>query len=897
MSLSKLSPYELGETNDVGAIDYLINYLKEGDDNEKRLAASAINKLSKAHPNECIKSLPYLLNNVTSTKPQLRQYALKAINVLISVQEEVTLSSSDQQLIEQIAIHDEKEYNQKIAQAVLCYLQKRLVKLEVDQAPTSRNRQGEYYPQGATKKVVEQAELATNQTTVELVNEADSDSFYFRELEGKGIKLNQSQLLATRHLKGPALVLAGAGSGKTRVLSSRAGYLMSVYNVNPKNILLLTFTRKAAKEMEGRIASLPGLSKSVVRDVTSGTLHSIFLKILKWQGDGREIISSEKQKRTYLKMIMKDMSLSDDYEPEVLLALLSYQKSNMVTVVDFPEQTPVEKEIKVILKKYEDMKRINNYMDYDDILLDSYFLLKNNKTLLQSLQKRFSFILCDEWQDTNPVQYELIKMLAMPQNNLFVVGDDDQTIYEFNGADASIILNFNKEFPHARTYTLDTNYRSTTSIVGLANKVISFNKHRYKKTLKATRESDDFPLFLRPNNTDEEAELILDNIISEVKQGKRKYQDFAVLYRTNSNSRAILDQCLLNDIPYITFGNSSTFYEQGIVKPVLDHLRLTINEKDTKAARGVTPTLYMNREKATDFMLRQEAINPKKSLLTHLIDYPGLKDFQKEQISQRINLIRQMKPMKPVKAVKRIHAVYSKFLLANERKNITLHKEIVQETLSELEAAATRFSTIAEFIEFVEDIIEKNNQMEELRKNPQADAVNLMTIHMSKGLEFPVVYLIGASENILPHSSVLDAENRKDLVIMKRDKNQTAIEGERRLLYVAVTRAEQELYISSPAIYRDKKIAISRFIRQVFAQPFKPKPVAKTTSMDKQKIKTNHVTYKTETILVWDCTSKKCNGWVRIASYEETLVETKECPICGEAMKKGPKEVRTRGNG
>lgn len=742
------------------------------------------------------------------------------------------------------------------------------------------------YPVGATKNKIEDAILANDQTTEQLVPHTDHDSYYFRALEELGIKLNQQQLEAVRHFTGPALVLAGAGSGKTRVLTSRAGYLLSVHKVNPKNILLLTFSKKAADEMKNRLASLPGLFRRIIQDVTSGTFHSIFLRLLRSRGYNQRILTSEKQKQTTIKIIMKEMGLPDAYEPETLLALLSSYKNNMIQIDELPEKTPIEKEMKEILYKYENWKRLKQFIDFDDILLEAYYLLKRDHMLLASMQNRFRFILCDEWQDTNPIQYELVKMIANPTNDVFVVGDDDQTIYTFNGAVISNILDFDKEYPNTKIFKLETNYRSTTSIVGLANSVISFNKNRHSKRLTATNSDAHKPHFLRPKTTDDEAIQIINMIVKAVREGKRSYKDFAILHRTANNSRAIFEQLVIHNIPFVSFSNGNSFYEQSIVKTAIDYLRLSIDPTNIQAIEGILPTLYLNREKTLQHIQLQEMVNPKKNLLQHLLDLPGLKPFQKQQISNRLSFIETLSRMKPVKAIKKIRSFYDKFLEADDRKNVTLHKEIVKETLSEIEASVKQFETIPEYVSFVDRIIGKNKQMNEFQKDSHADCVSLMTIHKSKGLEFPVVYLIGASEKILPHSSSLEASERKDIIMNKiqiKQKTDAAIEEERRLAYVAITRAQEELYISSPAFYQGENVSISRFI----LEPFKP-------LLDQVKKKKQNQTKskkQTTTILAWDCTNQQCNAWMRITTYEDANQQEKECPLCQFKMTKTSKQI------
>ncbi|WP_077622702.1 UvrD-helicase domain-containing protein [Sediminibacillus massiliensis] len=737
------------------------------------------------------------------------------------------------------------------------------------------------YPLGSKNKKISEAAFAGDKTSVELVSDHDSDAPFFRSLEQNGIHLNQPQIEAVRHYEGPALVLAGAGSGKTRVLTSRTGYLISMKKVDPKKMMLVTFTKKAADEMKQRLQTLPGIDRRQVDSITIGTFHSIFFRLLRSKGFNQRVLSSENRKQLAIKLILKKKSLQDTYEPETLLAILSSYKNNMQNVHDMPEKTKVEKEIKDILRQYEQWKQENNFIDFDDMLLETFYLLINQPKLLQAMQNRFAYILCDEWQDTNPIQFELIKMIAKPDNNLFVVGDDDQTIYTFNGADSSIILNFEKLYPDASVITLDINYRSTSSILGIANQVIQYNEHRHHKQLRATKASPENPYYLRPPTTDEEAIAILDKIETEVQNGTRNYSDFAILHRTNSSARAIFDQLVMKGIPFLSYTKGESFYEQGLVKPVIDYLRIAIEPGNLEAIQSILPTLYLNREKAMYHIEAEQLINPSERPLKHLIKMRGLKDFQKKQIEERINMIKDIKDRKPVKAVKKIRQFYDKFLEADERHTLTLHKEMLLESLSEIEASAAKFQSVSDFVAFIDEVVEKNKEMETIRRTPNANAVSLMTIHRAKGLEFPVVFLTGASEGILPHSSALEASDRKDIISENkgREKIQAAIEEERRLAYVAITRAQSELYICSPSYYRGEQAEVSRFI----LDPFLPEQERSNNSSNKREKKT--------TMLVWDCTSDQCKCWMRIDSRTETGLDSKECPMCKGEMKQTAKEV------
>ncbi|WP_282939202.1 UvrD-helicase domain-containing protein [Paenibacillus sp. RC67] len=772
-----------------------------------------------------------------------------------------------------------------------------------------------YYkrPFGASSKKVPQAAIAPTKTSVDLVSDDQSDAFYFRALESRGIALNARQIQAVRHFEGPMLTLAGAGSGKTSVLVARTGYLLSVRQVQPAHILLVTFSSKAAAEMKQRIAQLPGITSRMAQEVQARTFHSFFLLLLRKQGYVQEIFNETRYQHIILKRMLRERGLQDDYEPETLLSALSSYKMNLTVLNDLPERTPDETNLKRIFLQYEKWKADNNKMDFDDILVFAHQLLSSSPTLLASLQNRFRYVMNDEFQDTNRLQYELVRMIAAPQNHLMVVGDDDQTIYTFQGANHEFILQFHKEYPGAKTITLDINYRSTSSIVGLGNEVIRHNTRRKSKTLQATKQSSTLPQYLRPGDTDEEAQAVLSRIREEVAQGSRAYSDFAILYRTASSSRAMLEELVIQGIPFVHYGSVELFYEQWMVRPVIDHLRLALNRRDFEALAGILQTLYLSRDKCMDYILHCEGIQRKKGPMIHLLSFPDLKDYQKEKVKERVELIWLLSDMKPQDAIREIRRkFYDAFLETADSRSLTPHKELLKETLDELESSAKRFDTIAEFIKHIDHMVEMHQAMEQMRSNPGADTVTLMTIHKAKGLEFPVVFAIGLSEGILPHSSAIEAggsPGKGD----KRTRQQiqeeaiAALEEERRLAYVAITRAKEELIVSSPAYYRGKKATVSRFILAPFTdassapsssskavvpsaavKPASPGSMSRTHAPRPER---SSASRKLHTVPAWVCTSGSCPAWARISSAKESRLESKACPLCQAPMERGSKEV------
>lgn len=755
-------------------------------------------------------------------------------------------------------------------------------------------------PLGATGERIPQATVASAQTSKELVKREEGDSAYFRRLEEGGILLNRPQIAAVRHHKGPLLTLAGAGSGKTSVLICRTGYLLSVRGVSPSQLLLLTFSSKAAAEMRERIALLPGVSTADVARLQARTFHSFFLFFLRRQGLQQEIFSETRRQHILLKQIMRELGLPKDaYPPETLLSLLSSCKMNMGTVEDLPEGTTAEKEMKSILEIYEQWKLDNFKIDFDDVLLIAYRMLKERPKLLQELQMRYLYVMVDEFQDTNALQYELVKMIAHPQHNLMVVGDDDQTIYSFNGARSEFILEFEKLYPGAKVITLDINYRSGPAIVGLGNGIIKHNTRRRSKTLQAAKGSGSQPRYMRPQTADEEAEQMVEHILNEVSSGKREYSDFAMLYRASSSNRAVLELLLLRDIPYIDYGEGQLLYEHWLISPVVDHLRLSVNRRNFAAMENILPTLYMNREKGMNHIRQMEARQPKQGPLIHLLSMPGMEDFKGTKLRDRLDLIRNIRELTPIQAIRQIRTqFYDYFIEANERHQATLHRETLKEMLDELESSAARFDSIPAFLDFIDNVTERNEHNRQPGTKEQGNRIALMTIHKSKGLEFPVVFLIGASEGILPHSSALEGDRLKDRKLGAGSSGASslaALEEERRLAYVAVTRAREELFISSPAQHRGKKAEVSRFMLSAFRSAVSSTAattVSRTVTTRSLPNSRATTTTKTHVVPVWNCTGSSCPGWTRMkAGGAEDHLTSKPCPLCSSPMAKDQREV------
>ncbi|MFD1773814.1 UvrD-helicase domain-containing protein [Paenibacillus rhizophilus] len=800
-------------------------------------------------------------------------------------------------------------------------------------------------PPGASATRVPRAAAASAKTSRELVRGDEPDAGYFRTLERDGILLNASQIAAVRHGDGPLLTLAGAGSGKTSVLVCRTGYLLSVRRVSPGRLLLLTFSSRAAAEMRERIGRLPGIGGMELSGLQARTFHSFFLYFLRRQGVRQEIFHETRRQHILLKAIMRELGLPKDaYPPESLLSLLSSCKMNMGDADSLPELTNADKEIKEILKRYEQWKQDNGKIDFDDVLLHAYRMLQERPGLLAELQRTYLYIMVDEFQDTNALQYELIRMIARPRGNLMVVGDDDQTIYSFNGARSEFILEFEQLYPEAKVITLDINYRSGPAIIGLGNGIIRGNTRRRPKTLRAAAPEGVQPRYLRPYTADEEAEAIVEYMVSAVEQGERSYGDFAVLYRASSSSRAVLERLLLRDIPYIDYGEGRLLYEHWLISPVVGHLRLTVNRRDFAAMEDMLPTLYISREQGMAHIHRMEAAQPKQGPLIHLLSLPGLADFRQTAIRERLDMLRHLRELTPLQAIRQIRSrFYDSFVLADERHQATLHRETLKEMLDELELSAGRFGSIPLFLDFIDEVTSRNEHHRLPGGTEQGDRVALMTIHKSKGLEFPVVVLLGASEGILPHSSALDAGRLKDRQTAEGGGEALALlEEERRLAYVAVTRAKEELLVSSPALHRGRKAPVSRFMLAAFGAAgaagaadggagagrqgarsgggnagsgagLDGRAAAAGADADSSAGRGGYgggaarhgrfggadgkgggaaASSRTRTIAAWSCPAAACPGWMRVKSGgAEDHLAHKPCPLCGTPMERGSRDV------
>ncbi|WP_328703118.1 ATP-dependent helicase [Alkalihalobacterium elongatum] len=629
---------------------------------------------------------------------------------------------------------------------------------------------------------------------------------YYDDLSQKGFSLDEYQWQAVTTTEGPLLILAGAGSGKTRVLTARAAYMMTEEKIPSNRMLLVTFTAKAAREMKERMLQYPNLKQSEIRQLLVGTFHSIFYKMLMhhdpngWHQD--RLLKWEWQKEKIAKQIGRELGLEEkEFAYDQALTQIGWWKNNLIIPDQVQPKDLFEERTLHIYKHYEEIKGKEQLFDFDDMLLGCYHFLSENSSLLEKYQERFSYISVDEFQDINKVQYKIVQLLAEPQNNLCVVGDDDQSIYSFRGSNPEYILNFKADYPATKTIILAKNYRSIHSIVSTANYVISKNKHRYDKKLSALTNSEFTPLVFFPYDEELEATIIVEDLKERIAKGANP-SDFAILYRTNVSTRALFERLVHTSLPFIVEQEGESFYQRKTVKKILAYMHLSINPNHTDAMSDLIGALFLKQDVLRD--LKALSIVEDCSLVEALTKLTQLPPFQIKKLKTIVPLFSKIQSLKPVDAIDFIEKEMGLTDYLKKQGNEGNSMDKGSDDVRDLRVAAQSHQSVGEFLEYVDHIIHKHKEIVSNKKAITGDAIQLMTIHRSKGLEFKHVYVIGAVDGGIPHDYALDAW---------RDGNDEPIEEERRLMYVAMTRAKEALYISVPSMRRGKKAVKSRFLR------------------------------------------------------------------------------------
>ena len=630
------------------------------------------------------------------------------------------------------------------------------------------------------------------------------DDPYLLKLQNQGVPLDHEQLLAATTIDGPLLVLSGAGSGKTRVLTVRTAYMIIEKQVNPHTIMLVTFTAKAAKEMKQRLLSYPNFTPALVSQIVSGTFHSIFYKILlfhepqKWRSD--LLIKWDWQKEKILKQAGRELELNEkEFSYDQALAQIGLWKNSLVLPDDVKTTDDWLTSCQFLYKKYEEYKATNGYFDFDDMLVGCYLFLKNNPELLLRYQQRFHYVLVDEFQDINKVQYELIKILSDLSKNVCVVGDDDQAIYSFRGSDPQYILTFDQDFPGAKVIKLTENYRSSHQIVATANRMIKRNQKRMDKAMHAQHNDGPVPVLFYPYDEEIEATMILTDIQEKLEKGA-KPGDFAILYRTHSMSRAIFERLAVSNLPFVIEKDAESFYMRRVIRGMLAFLRLSLNPDDSKAAGEVLTALFLKQSvlqelKAQTILQDCDFIDAFKFVKTGHA-------FQERRLKTVPAQIRSLKNMSPLVAIEVIEKDLGYQDYVKKRGN-EASIEKGSDDIRDLRVAAKNFQTVEAFIEHVNHMTAMIQEVKQM-SNHFTDAIQLTTVHRAKGLEFNSVYILAAVDGSLPHDFALDSYRKGELA---------PLEEERRLMYVAATRAKQDLYMSVLQTRRGKTAYPSRFLK------------------------------------------------------------------------------------
>lgn len=589
--------------------------------------------------------------------------------------------------------------------------------------------------------------------------------------------LNQFQKEAVLYNEGPLLILAGAGSGKTRVLTTKIAYLIEEKKVNPYHILAITFTNKAAKEMKERIESLIG---EVAFQIQVSTFHSFGLKILRenYQDLGYDrnfVIMDSDDSLTVIKKILKEYGYDPkQYSPRSIRNKISSCKNELIMPNDYEKYavSEFEKVVLKVYKKYEDKLRSNNSVDFDDLLILPIVLFKQRKEILEKYQDRFQHILIDEYQDTNEAQYILSKMIGEKYRNICCVGDNDQSIYSFRGANYKNILNFEKDYQDAKTILLEENYRSTQNILNAANDVIKNNKSRKEKNLWTSNKEGEKIQYYRAYNERDEAQYVIRKI-KELSSQHIDYQNIAILYRTNAQSRILEEEFLKENLPYRVVG-SFYFYSRKEIKDLIAYLRLIHNTKD-----NVSLLRVINTPKRGIGLKTVEGLTTKADIENRSI-YDVISSGKELDFKQMIEKLRILS--EELTLTELIDKVLEATGLRRELElDNTLESEVRLENLEEFKSITKSFEEREGLISLEDFLLEISliSDVEEYKDD--LNRVSLMTVHSVKGLEFDYVFVVGMEEGIFPHmNSLMEAHE---------------LEEERRLCYVAITRARECLHL------------------------------------------------------------------------------------------------------
>ena len=622
-------------------------------------------------------------------------------------------------------------------------------------------------------------------------------------------ELNEAQFKAVTGYKGPSLVIAGAGSGKTRVLTFRIAYMLAK-GVNPHTIMALTFTNKAAKEMKERISKL--IDADTARKIWMGTFHSIFYKILRLHANlvgfnGSFTVMDTDDAKNMLKKIIKELLLDDKvYKTGDIYGRISRAKNNLLTPSEYRQSASVMKddafhrisETHRIYEIYFSRCRLSDVMDFDDLLLYTFLLFKNFPEVLEKYQRHFQYILVDEYQDTNHAQYVILKGMANYYRNLCVVGDDAQSIYSFRGARIENILRFEKDYPDFNLYKLERNYRSTQTIVNAANNLIAKNNGQIPKKLYSEESKGELITVISSASDSEESELVADKISELKSKYENSFSDFAILYRTNAQSRSFEDAFRRKNIPYRIYGGLS-FYQRKEIKDLIAYLKMTVNPRNNEALKRIINFPARGIGKTTIDKIEELSNSSNKCMWEVVCDSETLKDNFNQGITSRIERFAATIKLYTDKSLETDAGDFTKFVLTNTKmleeyeKDSKIEYETRKQNLEELinsvfeYTLSVREETGAELVA-VAEYLQNVSLLTDADKNDKDNSprVSLMTVHAAKGLEFDCVFIVGAEKEMFP--------------LYLNSMSPSDVEEERRLFYVALTRAQRHAIITHCAV-------------------------------------------------------------------------------------------------
>ena len=604
------------------------------------------------------------------------------------------------------------------------------------------------------------------------------------------MQFNNSQLKAVKHKTGPMLVIAGPGSGKTTVLTARIRNLIEEYSVNPANILVITFTKAAANEMKSRFNNMMGRSTNV----TFGTFHAVFFMILRAEYNySVDSIIKEDVRQNIIKQAIERSRLEPDDLNEMISNItgeISRVKTETIDINAYYSASCPEEEFRDIYKYYVKTLKKMGLIDFDDMLLYCHELLTTRRDILAKWQQKYQYILIDEFQDINKIQYDIIKLLAKPQDNLFIVGDDDQSIYGFRGSKPEIMLNFDKDYPDTDKVILDTNYRSTGNIVSAAGKVIAHNKVRFAKNINTVNDPGDKVDIIEFNTQAEEYEKIIDNIRKESASGGN-YSDNAVLFRTNSTAAGFVRKLVEYSVPFVTRDGVPNVFEHWIARDVITYMNIAMGSRKRSDFLQIInrPKRYIGRDYLADAEISFD----------NLEKYYEDKNWMIERVDRLKYDILAMASMSPYAMINYLRkgVGYDGYLDEYAQSHNMQVRELY-DVMDELMESARNFKTFNEWFAYIDEYGTKLR--ESYAAMDKQNAVILTTMHSSKGLEYPVVYIIDANEEITPHKKAVFVPE---------------IEEERRMFYVAMTRAKRRLNIYYARKRYNKEIEVSRFVKEI----------------------------------------------------------------------------------